>query len=526
MVQVPRVLHSGASQLPESAEPRGSEYAMLSRRVREAGLLDRRPHYYFWKIGLTALALAAGWTAFAVIGDSWWQLGTAVFLAVIFGQLGFLGHDAGHRQVFKTHRANYILGVLCGNLAIGLSCGWWTSKHNRHHAHPNTEDADPDIMIAVLAFSGGRARASRGIQRLMFRYQAYLLIPLLFLEGVSLHVSSIRAVTKRACKHRAWEATLLGVHAIAYLTAVFLILSPAKAVAFLVVQQGLFGFYLGCSFAPNHKGMPVLPANDKTDFLRRQVLTSRNVRGGSFTDFALGGLNYQIEHHLFPSMPRPSLRRSQALIAAFCAERDVPYCEATLLGSYAQALRYLNATGKLARRAPVLRLPRSRDASTGGRPSAAADVLAPHLWIAELEFRHRRDAGRVIEQHDLDAARLEKAEVTFEGARLAHHNARYLEEQDRAAAQMARGQRRVERGAGVGETAPGVAQAGDLAVRHRVALLYPLIVPGAEYVAARRENRADRHPAALKAAARLVKRQRHQRPVQIIAHEGLRCRVV
>jgi fatty acid desaturase len=363
MVQAPRALHSGASQLPdtpevsETPEPSGSEYAMLSRRVRQAGLLDRRRHYYSWKIGLTGLALAAGWTAFAVIGDSWWQLVTAVFLAVIFGQLGFLGHDAGHRQVFKTHRANYILGVLCGNLAIGLSCGWWTRKHNRHHAHPNTEDADPDIMLAVLAFSGGRVRASRGIQRLIFRYQAYLMIPMLFLEGLSLHASSIKEMTRRSCKNRVWEAVLLGVHDIAYLGGIFLILSPVKAVAFIAVQQGLFGFYLGCSFAPNHKGMPVLPANDKTDFLRRQVLTSRNVRGGWLTDFALGGLNYQIEHHLFPSMPRPSLRRSQSLIAAFCAEHEVPYCEATLLGSYAQALRHLNATGKLASGPPASRTP-------------------------------------------------------------------------------------------------------------------------------------------------------------------------
>jgi fatty acid desaturase len=353
MVQVPPALHSGASQPPESATPSGSEYAMLSRRVREAGLLDRRTHYYSWKIGLTGLALAVGWTAFVLVGDSWWQLVTAVFLAVVFGQFGFLGHDAGHRQVFKTHRANYILGVLCGNLAIGLSCTWWTHKHNRHHAHPNTEDADPDIMLAVLAFSGGRVQASRGIQRLIFRYQAYLMIPMLFLEGASLHASSIREMTRRACKHRGWEAALLVVHDVAYLAGIFLVLSPVKALAFIAVQQGLFGFYLGCSFAPNHKGMPVLPANDKTDFLRRQVLTSRNVRGGWLTDFALGGLNYQIEHHLFPSMPRANLRRSQALIAAFCAERDVPYYETSLLDSYAQALRHLNATGKLARRVPV-----------------------------------------------------------------------------------------------------------------------------------------------------------------------------
>jgi fatty acid desaturase len=338
---------------PEPASPRGSDYAILSRQVRQAGLLDRRPRYYTWKITLTATALVLGWTAFAVVGDSWWQVGVAVFLAIAFAQIAFLGHDAGHSQVFRSRRSNDLLGVACGNLGTGLSYGWWNGKHNRHHAHPNTEDADPDIMISVLAFSAAKARAGRGIRRLIFRYQAYLFIPMLFLEAVGLHASSIRAVTRPGCRNRAWEATLLGAHFAAYLGAVFFVLSPAKAVVFILVQQGLLGFYLGCSFAPNHKGMPVLAASDKTDFLRRQVLTSRNVRGGWLTDFALGGLNYQIEHHLFPSMPRPNLRRAQALVATYCADQGVPYARTSLLGSYGQALRHLDAVGRLTRPATV-----------------------------------------------------------------------------------------------------------------------------------------------------------------------------
>jgi fatty acid desaturase len=336
-----------------SAPRRGSEYAELSRLVREAGLLDRRPGYYVRTIAVTIGLLAAGWTTFAVLGNSWWQLAVAAFLAVIFTQIGFLGHDAGHRQVFRTRRASYVTGILLGNLGIGLSYCWWVDKHNRHHAHPNTEDADPDIAVGALAFSSAQAGASRGLARLVFRYQAYLFFPLLLLEGVNLHVASIQALTRRAARRRYWERALITVHAAGYLAVVFLVLSPVRAVVFIIVQQGLFGLYLGCSFAPNHKGMPVLDADAQPSFLHRQVLTSRNVRGGALTHFALGGLNYQIEHHLFPSMPSPSLPRSQPLIAAYCTSHGLPYTEATLLGSYTQALRYLNAIGRLTRPVPA-----------------------------------------------------------------------------------------------------------------------------------------------------------------------------
>jgi fatty acid desaturase len=344
---------AGSAPVPPSASQRGSDYAVLSRQVKQAGLLERHPRYYLWRIAATAAALVGGWAAFILVGNSWWQLSLAVFLAVVYTQIGFLGHDAGHRQIFRSRRANYVTGILHGNLAIGLSYGWWVRKHNRHHAHPNTEQADPDIGLGALAFTAGQARASRGLARLRYRYQAYLFFPLLLLEGLQLHVASIRALLDRSSRHRAWEAALLAAHFIGYLAVVFLVLSPVKAVVFILVQQGLFGLYLGCSFAPNHKGMPILGAGDRTDFLRRQVLTSRNVHGGPLTDFALGGLNYQIEHHLFPSMPRRNLRRSQVLVAEFCQQRGVPYCHTSLLGSYIQALRHLDATGRMTHPRPA-----------------------------------------------------------------------------------------------------------------------------------------------------------------------------
>lgn len=343
----------------------GSDYARLSRAVRQAGLMDRRTGNYAWRIAITVFLLIAGWVVFVLVGNSWWQLALAVFLAVMFTQVGFLGHDAGHRQICASRRLSYILGIALGNLGIGLSFGWWVAKHNRHHANPNTEGADPDIMMKVLAMTPGQAGSSRGVSRMLFRCQAFLFFPMLLGEAFSVHVAGIRAVSSRARRYRLAEAVLLAAHFSAYLTVVFLVLSPAKAIVFILIQQGLFGLYLGASFAPNHKGMPILRREDKHDFLRRQVLTSRNIRGGWFTDLFLGGLNYQIEHHLFPSMPRPSLRRAQPLISEFCQQHGLPYCQAGLVGSYAQALRYLHAVGTEVPAA--IRLPAPRSSSLEGR---------------------------------------------------------------------------------------------------------------------------------------------------------------
>jgi fatty acid desaturase len=331
---------------PDRSRRRGSDFAPLLAEVRRAGLLDRRPVYYATRIAATVALYAAGWVAFALVGESWWQLAVAAFLAVMFTQFGFLGHDAGHRQIFRTRRANEWAGLLLGNLGIGLAYGWWVDKHHRHHANPNQEGLDPDIDGADLAYTGAQAGARRGVGRFIARHQGVLFFPMTSLLGLSLHLNGFRALLRRGYRYRALEAVLLTAHMVGYLGAVLLVLSPFKALLFIVVQQGLFGLYLGCAFAPNHKGMPILSRDDDSDFLRRQVMTSRNVHGGRLVDAALGGLNYQIEHHLFPSMPRPALRRAQPIVRAYCAGIGLPYAETTLFDSYRQAVGYLHRVGR------------------------------------------------------------------------------------------------------------------------------------------------------------------------------------
>jgi fatty acid desaturase len=318
-----------------------NDFSDLVRLVQGEGLLDRRYGYYAVKVTLTLLALAGGCVAFAVLGDSWWQLVTAVFFAVVFAQIAFLGHDAGHNQVFRTGRANDCAGYAFGGL-IGMSYGWWMGKHRRHHANPNHEGEDPDIDIPLLAFTRGQSAEKSGFVRWTSKHQAALFFPLLLLEGLSLHWAGIQAVWRGEVKARRLEAVLLFAHIGVYLGAVFVVLSPPVAVAFIAVHQGLWGVYLGCSFAPGHKGMPTYTDKKQLDFLRKQVLTSRNVRGGPWVDFTLGGLNYQIEHHLFPSMPRANLRRAQPLVRAFCADRGINYAQCGLLKTYHYVLQHLH----------------------------------------------------------------------------------------------------------------------------------------------------------------------------------------
>ena len=318
------------------------EFRELALRVRDAGLLDRRPGYYGAKISLTVAALAAGWAALLLIGDSWASLGIAVFLGVMFTQLGFVGHDAGHLQVFRSRRANRALGLAVGNALIGVSFGWWVPKHSAHHAHPNEPGRDPDLGEGIVTYTASSAttRAERAT-RWFARQQAWLFFPLMLFRSLGLHVSGIQRLVRRRDRAAALEAALIAVHLGLYATAVLLVLSPLRALAFVVVQQAVFSVYLGCSFAPNHKGMPLVDEDQHLSFVQRQVSTARNVTGGRVVTFVLGGLNYQIEHHLFPTMPRPNLARAQALIQAFCAEANLTYTKRSVVESFGQIVRHL-----------------------------------------------------------------------------------------------------------------------------------------------------------------------------------------
>jgi fatty acid desaturase len=323
---------------------------VLLRQVRKEGLLTRRRGFYISVFAVLAVAMGAAWTGFALLDDSWFQLLIAAVLGVLLTQIAFLAHEASHRQIFASRQANDWSGRLLAAGIVGISYAWWMNKHTRHHNDPNTVGKDPDIEVDTISFLPEDAAKRTGLLAWVTRRQGYLFFPLLTLEGVNLHARSMATLFLPGKLEGRWvELALLGARFGAYLGVLFWFLPPGMATAFLGVQLAVFGVYMGASFAPNHKGMPIIPKGSTLDFFQRQVLTSRNISGGAFVNNAFGGLNFQIEHHLFPDMPRPNLRRASMIVRKHCERLKVPYTEVGLAASYGAVVTYLNRVGLAAR---------------------------------------------------------------------------------------------------------------------------------------------------------------------------------
>ncbi|MCV7199919.1 fatty acid desaturase family protein [Mycobacterium angelicum] len=319
----------------------GSDFAPLLREIRAAGLLERRTAYYTFVIGINLALLAATWAGIVVFAHSWWVLMLALPLGILNTRAAFFAHDAGHQQIASSRRLHDWFGRAYGGLLLGMSYDWWNDKHNRHHANPNHTDKDPDVG-GVLAFTPERAQGRTGLHGWLTRNQARLFLPLLTLEGLHLKYSGVRFLLGRPRGEARLELGLIGLHLMLYFGTLFMVLSPGRALLFVLIHHMVFGVHLGCVFAPNHKGMEMLHGNTQWGFIEKQVLTSRNVNGGLITDWMMGGLNYQIEHHLFPNMPRSNLRHAQPMVADYCSRIGLPYLSTGLIESYRIGLRHLH----------------------------------------------------------------------------------------------------------------------------------------------------------------------------------------
>ncbi|KAF0720399.1 Aste57867_329 [Aphanomyces stellatus] len=323
-----------------------ASYRKLRLEVKKLGLYNSSMGYYVYKtLSTLCIGLLAAWICFQT-NNTAVLMGAAVILGLFYQQCGWLAHDYGHQQVFENNALNDFMTIVVGNFWQGFSCQWWKNKHNTHHAIPNLHTntavgylGDPDIdTMPILAWSLKMAKTvESGTWGVFFiKNQALLYFPILLLARVSWVHQSFRyafynvgpAGTFDPLRHPLLERIGLSTYYAWNLALVYFSgMSFLQAVSFLWVSQASCGLFLALVFSIGHNGMAVFDRDDKPDFWKLQVLTTRNITGSWLVDWFCGGLNYQVDHHLFPLVPRHNLAALNQLVKSLCKQYAVPYHE-------------------------------------------------------------------------------------------------------------------------------------------------------------------------------------------------------
>jgi acyl-lipid Delta6-acetylenase / acyl-lipid (9-3)-desaturase len=350
---------------PEKQKAFEKGYRELRTKMLAAGLFNASPSYYVYKVSSNFALLAASIACAVMTNNFAINMIGAVILAFFWQQCGWLAHDFLHHQVFKNRKYGDLMGVLVGNICQGFSVQWWKSKHNAHHAVPNlhasspeASDGDPDIdTMPILAWTLKMAESAKESEtgRFMIRWQAFFYFPaLLFARMAWAHQSWVfvwggfgqhsvkgAAMDKKKMAYPVLEKIGLALH-YAWLFTVMSYMPLLNALAYFIVAQTGCGLLLAVVFGLGHNGMAVYPADQRPDFWKLQVTTTRNVTSNMFVDWFCGGLQYQVDHHLFPMLPRHNLKKVHVLVESFCKEYDLTYHEADMWTGTMEVLNHLN----------------------------------------------------------------------------------------------------------------------------------------------------------------------------------------
>lgn len=350
---------------PEKQKAFEKGYRELRAKLIAAGLFNANPIYYVYKVVSTFSLLVVA-AACAIYSDSFMvNMIGALVLGLFWQQCGWLAHDFLHHQVFKNRAYGDLAGLVIGDLWQGFSVQWWKSKHNAHHAVPNLHasvpgacDGDPDIdTMPILAWTLKMAESAKDSKngRFMIKWQAFFYFPVLLFArlawahqswvfvwgGLGQHSVKGAQIDRSHMQYPGLEKICLVLH---YCGLAWILshMPLVTALSYFMLAQTSCGLFLAVVFGLGHNGMAVYPADQRPDFWKLQVSTTRNVTSNWFVDWFCGGLQYQVDHHLFPMLPRHNLATVHKLVESFCKEHDLTYHEATMWDGSVEVLKHLN----------------------------------------------------------------------------------------------------------------------------------------------------------------------------------------
>eukprot|EP00743_Colponemidia_sp_Colp-15_P002997 GILK01003240.1.p1 GENE.GILK01003240.1~~GILK01003240.1.p1 ORF type:complete len:821 (+),score=102.64 GILK01003240.1:58-2520(+) len=325
-----------------------NDFKKLRSRLESEGLFKASFLWYTYK---TISTLLWGVIAVALIRFEFYFI-SSLFMALCWQQLGWLAHEYAHHQVFENRIFNGLMGLFLGNVCLGFSVSWWKDRHNQHHAVPNVLGADPDIdNLPMLAWDKSDLDRAPDFVLRTIPYQKYyflLILPLLrivwCLQSVFFVLDMHNKNTTAYNKIQRAEIVTLVIH-YGWVMATLAMLPDLKTVfMYAAISQLLSGFGIAIVVFFNHYSTEKHPKSEdlSTDFVRLQLLTTRNMNPGRLVDWLWGGLNYQVEHHLFPTMPRHNLKRASQHVMEFCKEHNIEYLCCDFMSGLKFVLRFLD----------------------------------------------------------------------------------------------------------------------------------------------------------------------------------------
>ncbi|XP_054827488.1 acyl-CoA (8-3)-desaturase-like [Eublepharis macularius] len=325
-----------------------NDFRELHSTVKRMGLM-KSSYLFFLFIGLHALLIdLASWLTMWYFGKSWVTLLVSItmfFTAQI--QYGFFQHDLGHVSVFQNLKWNRLLHLIVFGGLKGVSPSWWKHMHNQHHAKPNCFLKDPDLNMHPLLFSLGKelsvelGKKKKKFMPYQFQHIYFCFIgPLLFaMVTLPLNIRYVLSMKK-------WVELIF---IIIYYVRIHLMFVPLMGfysfVLFYLLARFLEMIWFIWVTQTNH--IPMHIDYDKNlDWVSTQTAATCNVNQSLFNDWFTGHLNFQIEHHLFPTMPRHNYWKVAPLVKSLCAKHGIQYQCKSLLTGFADIVHSLKDSGE------------------------------------------------------------------------------------------------------------------------------------------------------------------------------------
>jgi fatty acid desaturase len=309
----------------------------LKADVRAAGLLKRVP--IRGSIEMIAIIvsmgivyyLVANWDSFA-FSEPWGAIGLGLFMTIIFTRAVFVSHDVLHTQYFRNKSFSFKISYPFAAIILSNSPSWWDFKHNiNHHTWCNVPQKDEDI----LAMDGAFAPGHKGDKAWLKKTKYLVFWGAMFFMYPAFIVQSYNFVIKR----KKWgELFAMLMHWPIVWGPIFYYLPFNDAIVVYLTLNFVLSPWLAFGFITNHLGCEVFEKEEgeKLGWMELQMRTSRSLRGGAFIHWFYGGLNTQIEHHLFPKAPRFNLLKIQKMTRAYAHKHGIKYFETTPLEAYVQ----------------------------------------------------------------------------------------------------------------------------------------------------------------------------------------------